>query len=634
MNILVSNISTFSFKKEERVYSIRVPQCCVKELSAFHTNESILKCVVELENVKQMGGLNRIIALVSNKALTAVDERFENLTSVEYYSNQARELCSNVEIVLINIEDENNKGREISAILSDICKNIQTNDVVYIDSAGGLRTISNVVQILTKILKYKGIENPCTLYSDIQNDSFITDTSSFNKITDLADAFNEFMTTGKANQLSGCFVGTSKESPFTGLINAMIEFSDRIRLGNVKDIDFVIKELISQVEMCKNSFVPNSIEGVMLMQFLPVIESKIVGSSIKGIDYVKIINWCLENRLIQQALTLFVEKLPIYVFNNEMIKYRFNVEKVKKEHNVQAKSNKTLPKDWETYAFYSDCLENRLREVQDHEISEFIDCLKVNRQSNTKVINNALPLIYSYRKKYPYSNVTDKRKCILDDFIKEKSKLDNYESFVNAICKNRDFVHKYLSSFSLADDKKAGDKTLTKKFDCVGEIKKKGFHNSNYTLNIKVEKLIEMYYAYIYAKALRNKINHASSDENLAEWQIDILSQHGYNFSFFDIESLKRNIEIALGHFAVDFPNTELSNLTDNTFQPTTMKVGDVIAAKVVNANVARIDGYNYDIQFVVQKPNKGNMYVEKVVNVEIRQISKAGKIIQVRLLL
>lgn len=60
--------------------------------------------------------------------------------------------------------------------------------------------------MLAKLLKYKGIKNPYNLYSDIQNNQArIYDISAFMEMTEIADAMNEFMISGKAEQLNNIF---------------------------------------------------------------------------------------------------------------------------------------------------------------------------------------------------------------------------------------------------------------------------------------------------------------------------------------------------------------------------------------------------------------------------------------------
>lgn len=39
-----------------------------------------------------------------------------------------------------------------------------------------------------------------------------------------------------------------------------------------------------------------------------------------GPDYYSIVKWCVENGLVQQALTIFTEKIPSYIIGKNYMK--------------------------------------------------------------------------------------------------------------------------------------------------------------------------------------------------------------------------------------------------------------------------------------------------------------------------
>lgn len=64
---------------------------------------------------------------------------------------------------------------------------------------------------------------------------------------------------------------------------------------------------------------------------------------------------------------------------------------------------------------------------------------------------------------------------------------------------------------------------------------------------------------------------------------------------------------------------------------PATLQLGDVVLAKCVKPKFVEIEGCNYEIQLVVPKGNDPKDFVGKTLRVEIAQISKLGKICQVK---
>lgn len=335
MNILITNISAFppsTRDVEDFEYEVRIDNCDVNKINAKHTNESILKCLSHLGDAKKNGGINKIIALVSQKTINEKDARFDNLTAFEYFKSVASTVFDTMpQIVEVKIETEEKKDRELYLVINEICSKISDDDIVYIDAAGGKRTTTNVIQLVTNILEYKGIENPLTLYSDIQNNpKFITDTKEFEQLTDLADAFNEFMTSGKSNLLEKCICLANSSRQYESLVTTMREFSDKIKLGKVDDLETTLIKLSEGIEQCKKNKGDN-IESVIVNQFLPIIKQRFLGDSeANNVDYIKLVQWCLNNDLLQQALTIFTEKIPISIFEKKIVCYNGDVEKEKK----------------------------------------------------------------------------------------------------------------------------------------------------------------------------------------------------------------------------------------------------------------------------------------------------------------
>ncbi|MBP1549538.1 MAG: TM1812 family CRISPR-associated protein, partial [Oscillospiraceae bacterium] len=199
------------------------------------------------------------------------------------------DLIKFVEIVTYDA-DGNEKGME--TLLEELCNEINKDDVVYIDTTGGPRTVLNLIQLLTKILKYKGIKNPCSFYSNIQgNNRFIQTTEETSLMLDIADSLNEFVNTGSSAQLRSLF-DVSSPKAVRELLKSMNKFSESMQLCMIRNLDDNLKNLrkcIKDVRKIKSE----SISIVILKNLLPVIEEKFYNQD--SIDYLKIIRWCLDN---------------------------------------------------------------------------------------------------------------------------------------------------------------------------------------------------------------------------------------------------------------------------------------------------------------------------------------------------
>ena len=636
MNILITNISVLPVKENKdgsmskgnlRKYKVNISDYDGAEIEAIHTNESILKCVSHIKSVKETGGINKIVALVSNKVKNDCIEAYQS-TALDYYCCKVQECFGDIEIVKISIETDSVDSVPVkeAVILKQICEQISKKDVVYIDSAGGARTTSSLIQLFTKILKYNGIKNPYSLYSDIQNGAQIYDTTSFQKMTDIADSMNEFMTTGKSDQLQKYFSDKSLKQAYSDLLKTMTEFSDKIRLGVVDSLDSSVENLRICIDKCQKVSVDSEDEigTVIINEFLPTIEEKLLGDMQEGIDYLKIVKWCIDNGLIQQAITVFNEKIPRYILNKGYIKVSDSMR------NLCVENKKEY--DWEYVSFWNYLAGCRIERPENPLIDEFKAVLLDGKSTKNSEINKVVKDL----KKMPYPiplnyELNPKYKCLYKLNCKKKN------AFYNSICNDLNIIAELigLDREKRTDEKKRED-NFNSKFVGIKNIEN-GIIPEGFSFSIKKEKIVTILYGYSYIKALRNQINHASAEENLNEEQKNILAKYGYNFDDFSLKIVKANIENAI--LALDIFNTlkietekkDVEVVEEPAIFSTDLKVGEIVSAVCVGAKKVRIKGYEYDIPLVLPEWENPMDYVNQTLKAEIRQISKSQKICQVK---
>lgn len=636
MNVLITIISLLNSKKL-REYEVKLPNCDVQSVNAYQTNESVFKALIEIQEVKNSGGIHKIIALVSNKVLTEKKSEFkdpitdESLTTYEYYKSIVNEHSSQTKLERIEIENADNSSKSIPAILSEICNKINNDDIIYIDGAGGRRTTNNVIQLLLNLLKYKGIKTPYSIYSDINgNEAKIEDTADFVKMLDLLDAFNEFMTTGKSYMLSQCVESNTKSvSPqIVDLLNSMTIFSDKVQLGNLEKLDETVKELNKNIEVCSVLAEGETIESVILKQLLPVIKEKLIGND-ESISYAKIIKWCLDNLLVQQALTIFVEKIPVYIFDQGIIVYHGDKNQVKQEH--EDTRTKTTPSDWETFVFYGELLEEKKTKGIHHPlIKELIDNLSTHKSKNKKIqeITQELENLRSNWGNYTPKSAQGKR-------IKHNSNgkgLQNFNEYLEKIKKgDMDSVYIDMLGEQTQKNKEEKPNTTEKKLRTIKKIESGKWYNENFSFVGTPSEIASIFYGYIYVKAFRNQINHASSDENLNNSQKKLFETLGYSSST-NVLEVKKNISMALNTIEDVIKTRQEKKVIEEiqTITPTTLQIGDIVEAKCIDKKIVSIEGYNYNIQLIVSKAENTEELINKQLRVKVKQISKAGKIIQV----
>ena len=186
----------------------------------------------------------------------------------------------------------------------------------------------------------------------------------------------------------------------------------------------------------------------------------------------------------------------------------------------------------------------------------------------------------------------------------------------------------YLNLLGVEESQKKID-TNDKKIKGIENIRS-GAKLPDYYWNCSNVQLANIFYGYIYVKAFRNQINHASSDENLTEEQKNFLENQGYSMKI-DLLTVKKNIEFALNKIENILTKKQSIECEESKdILPTTLKIGDIVKAKCVNLKIVRIENHSYDIQLIAKTVDNPFDLVEQEFNVKIKQISKAGKIIQV----
>lgn len=527
MNILVATISVLT-KTDLNDYKIKVDGKEMGIISAVHTNESIVKAVEKL-GVK----IDKIIALCSDMVQTKRDERFGGLTALEYYTQKVQELYCDIDIVKVQIDNRQN-----SEILSDICNEITTNDIVYLDIAGGQRTIANIIQLLAKVLQYKGIKNPLSLYADFQNaDKFIVDTHEFTVMTNIADAINEFVSTGKSVQLNRCLENVSD---YTELLKAMNDFSEKIMLCDIGKLDSTLSALKESIDKINNN-APTTIVQTIIKQLLPIISEKLfVGHN--NVDYKQIINWCLKNGLIQQAVTIYIEKMPVYYFQKEILKDYVDLEKI----------TPTLGNSKETAGFYDELFNNFSGNSRDELLSEFQIFVKKVIDNNPEMESKKLirriteqqqdlsgklifasnSLISFIKKQYSHKNNLSTSKKLYTSIAPKQLK-----GFLHNLQITPEYHH-----FFVYNDKQKWENRDTSD---LGTYEKKV--KALQKVQLQNQLLYNLMSHYLALKIMRNRMNHASEtifteDEKIA---VTYLQSIGFNIDF-SISAITKIIESGL----------------------------------------------------------------------------------------
>ena len=549
MNILISYLSLYNKKTERSYYTNGF--CAEESIAAVQTNEPVLRLLEK--NLEEKGEkIGRVIPILSFSAENNKCNAEPDRTTYEFFCGLTAEVVGTDGVLcpVREYEDENTL-KETGAVIREICGLITADDDIYIDTSGGTRTSANMLQLLAKILEYKGYRLVGSFYANINYvRPRIETTKDFTELTMLADAVNEFVHTGRSYQLSECFKG-EKHEEIAELIKYMDEFTDRIQLCSISELDDTLTKMRRQIEKVRE-IQSDETKIVILENLLPVIEDKFFKGGSDGIDYCRMIKWCLENGLIQQAVTIYIEKMPKYIFDNRIL---ICDEKYYREFKGKNENN-PLKQNTDAVIFYD----------------EFMDSVAYDEKLRVKKLQKAIKEIYKNKSRYTYDNDLHQYMTVFKDMKKiHTSKFRKYiedisnSTYSGITDEERDIVNYCLDekfgSFekminALTEKEKDAAKIMRIEFKSIPTFDKKIRTAENITMTncchegvtinkqTDINALRGILFGYIYVKSVRNQINHASDEENLNEQQKKKLEDRGYNVGEFTtrvISDIRKN---------------------------------------------------------------------------------------------
>lgn len=446
-------------------------------------------------------------------------ERFRENISSKGYDNDV-----NIEAIDYEKEDEGKKNDGFSDIAlpvyKELNKKLQSDDDirVYIDYTGGFRDISFLMTTVVRFLEIKGIKTGRIVYSSYQEHRIIDITYIYN-IMRLINGVDEFATTGNPRELKR-FSDEENLGSAKKLMGDISELADRISLCQVEDIDRSFLSIKSDLEDLKKSNIGDesnreaTLYLSMLQEMIPSIQKKMYLN--ENVCIPNIIKWCIENSLIQQALTLYVERMPSYYFDNDIIH--------RPENGLSdGKSDAEL--------FYGDLYDGLLADplkkdyysllnyigthLEGGEINEIFWKITEAKYSNLKDqlirIKNVYSKRYQGNKDFKIYG-EDITQRTFNRFIKEAGKdqryiaylYDNKETYVKEDKKNQKTIKTYIKKWNATCNLLYSDKVV-----------------ENYCSDLSNETVARILRYYLAVKMIRNSMNHAN-DLSEGENQDDV----------------------------------------------------------------------------------------------------------------
>ena len=329
------------------------------------TNESAVRYLAQ-ENEKNSAivRLDKIFAFATNKirklyvgqknaedenwAKDAVDEKGNKLTHLDYFKYRLRtegiidgidsciteddavagtvgticpfdEETDDVKQTMMTIVGMANR---IQAYIQSLPPGEQEEVVLHADMTGGFRHASMMMLAVMRLMQYQGVKIGHVVYSNYNWDlkeGTVQEIGDIYHMFDLVAGAEEFVTFGSVNTIQTYFNCYEKSPNLAALLKAMEGFAEAIKLSRRKDFAEAMENLktsLQNFDRVRNTDDLND----RLMGLL----EKRVKQDYKNVlsdekDVLTPVAWCLEHGYLQQALTLYTESIPDFLFASNIL---------------------------------------------------------------------------------------------------------------------------------------------------------------------------------------------------------------------------------------------------------------------------------------------------------------------------
>lgn len=540
-NIIITNLSILRKESKEQNYSSDIA-----DVKGINTNDAPVKYLIQYIAGKG-GTVDKIIAVTTDKAKPAL----------KAFSDTLKNFSEEVNIPVPAPEPVSAEDDEYTDTVKQITEKFRKNDCAYIDTTGGFRNSAYVLMCVVRILEYSGIRLEKAVYSK-QETLTINDITDVYRKYDLINAVDAFTNYGNSYGLKQYFSDTD-EPVMNEVITAMNNFSEKILLCRTADLSDTLAKLKSLLEKLSNTET-DSADIILFKSLIETVREKLYMNS-PTIEYPDIVRWCLDNRLIQQAVTVYVERMPEYFYK----KGYFTVTEAKLEEIKAEKANshfdisyemfynsfmqadknipiqklfkavlKECPKDYiydRTNKFH--VLFGRIQTTSDiNKIIEMIPSDIASPEELETPLKEFIKLrniIYSNRTKKDEKEYSAKLSYFpeIKEIIKNKKNMlaKTTEGFVRMIASDEIFC-RLISRIETPACKNS--KLIFIEGLSEGKCSS-GFSVGEMLTNEKMQTILR---DLIFAKSfIRNRLNHASDEDTDDEELRKYFSSHGYNIS-------------------------------------------------------------------------------------------------------
>lgn len=301
-----------------------------------HSNESAVRelAVYLQERSQKIDKIFLFSSQATKKLLKNAD-----MTTVDFFKSRIKEFVPAENIIIVDYDESNSMNAALSdigemgkSILAEAEKTQREkgaagNITIHADMTGGMRNASMMMLGVMRLLNFSGLQMGRILYSNWEPNrsfNFVEDSQDVYRFFDLVAGATEFAKYGSVEKLADYYnIDVFEQKPYTAecglnrelyeLVNAMGYFAQSIKLCRYGELQDACALLAEKMQAFTNQEHWNyDANDKLFSTLLPTIEES-YKTVLSAHDDLDIITWCVKQGHLQQAMTLYTERVPEFI---------------------------------------------------------------------------------------------------------------------------------------------------------------------------------------------------------------------------------------------------------------------------------------------------------------------------------
>lgn len=320
-------------------YNSKDPSCYQindENVMTEHSNESAVRELAAYLQ-KRSQKIDKIF-LFSSQATKNLLKKVD-MTTVHFFASRIKEIVPAENIIIVDYNENNSIDKSLSdignmgtIILSEV-KKIQREQgaacpiTIHADMTGGMRNASMMMLGVMRLLNFSGLQMGKILYSNWERNrdvNYVEDSQDVYRFFDLVAGATEFAKYGSVEKLADYYnIDVFEQKPYTDecnlsrelyeLVNAMGYFAQSIKLCRYGELEDACALLAEKIQAFTNLAPQNyDVNDKLFATLLPTIEES-YKTVLSAHDDLDIITWCVKQGHLQQAMTLYTERVPEFI---------------------------------------------------------------------------------------------------------------------------------------------------------------------------------------------------------------------------------------------------------------------------------------------------------------------------------